>query len=83
MLKYKGYTGILRFDETTMIFHGEIIGLKEITFHGATPSEIKEQFEGSIERYLNWCHQIGQQPALPYSSNIQLRQSPFLQRAVG
>lgn len=42
MLKYKGYTGVVNFDDEAMIFHGEVIGLKDfITFRGTTTKEIK------------------------------------------
>lgn len=49
MLKYKGYTGVVQFDDEAMIFHGEVIRLRDIiTFRGTTPEEIKKEFETSI-----------------------------------
>ncbi len=79
MLKYKGYTGIVQFDDEAMIFHGEVIGLRDvITFRGITPSEIKEEFERSIDGYLDWCKELGQEPEHPFSGNIHLRLKPDL-----
>ena len=79
MLKYKGYSGIVQFDDEAMIFHGEVIGLRDvITFRGTTPKEIKEEFERSIEGYLEWCKELGQEPERPFSGNIHLRLQPDL-----
>ncbi len=79
MLKYKGYTGVVQFDDQAMIFHGEVIGLRDvITFRGTTPEEIKKEFESSIDGYINWCRELGQQPEKPFSGNIHLRLKPDL-----
>lgn len=61
MLKYKGYSGYVVFDDEAMIFHGEVMGLRDvITFRGASPEEINEEFEHSIDGYLAWCRELGQ-----------------------
>lgn len=79
MLKYKGYTGVVQFDDKAMIFHGEVVGLRDvITFRGATPEEIKKEFETSIEGYLDWCEELGQEPEKPFSGNIHIRLKPDL-----
>ena len=66
MLKYKYYTGTVQFDDEAMIFHGEVIGLRDvITFRGTTSGEIKEEFERSIDGYLDWCKELGQEPEKP------------------
>lgn len=79
MLRYKGYSGVVQFDDEAMIFHGEIIGLRDvITFRGTTPQEIKFEFEKSIDGYLDWCKELGQEPERPFSGNIHLRLKPDL-----
>lgn len=79
MLKYKGYTGVVQFDDEAMIFHGEVMGLRDvITFRGKTPEELKKEFEISIDGYLNWCMELGQEPEKPFSGNIHLRLQPDL-----
>ena len=43
MLKYKNYIGVVQFDDKAMIFHGEVVDLRDfITFRGKTPEEIKK-----------------------------------------
>lgn len=79
MLKYKGYAGIVHFDDEAMIFHGEVVGLRDvITFRGTTPREIKKEFEKSIDGYLDWCEELGQEPEKPFSGNLHLRLLPDL-----
>ncbi|MCE2982384.1 MAG: type II toxin-antitoxin system HicB family antitoxin [Parachlamydia sp.] len=74
MLKYKGYCGVVQFDDEAMIFHGEVLGIKDvITFQGTTPHEIKKEFEISVDGYLDWCRELEQAPDRPYSGNIHLR----------
>jgi predicted HicB family RNase H-like nuclease len=78
-MKYKGYTGIVQFDDEAMIFHGEVAGIRDvITFRGGTPEEIKKEFEVSIDGYIDWCHELGQEPEKPFSGNIHLRLKPDL-----
>jgi predicted HicB family RNase H-like nuclease len=79
MLKYKGYTGVVKFDDEAMIFHGEVIGLRDvITFRGTTPEEIKKEFICSIDGYLDWCRELKQEPEHPFSGNIHIRIEPEL-----
>ena len=51
MLKYKGYTGYVVYDDNeARIFHGEVVGLRAvITFQGTTVEEIEQAFKDSID----------------------------------
>ena len=53
MMKYKGYTGHVEFDDEANIFHGNARHRDVITFQG-TPEEIKTAFRDSIDDYLNF-----------------------------
>lgn len=76
-MKYKGYFGEVTFDDEAKIFHGEVIGLKDvITFQGKTVNEIEKAFKDSINDYLAWCKERGEQPEKTYSGNIRLRMNP-------
>lgn len=57
-MKYKGYLGEITYDDDAKIFHGEVIGLKDIiTFQGRTVNELKKAFQDSINDYLAWCNE--------------------------
>lgn len=74
MLKYKGYVGVVHFDDEAMIFPGDVVGLCDvITFRGTTPEELKKEFITSVDGYLDWCKELGQKPEKPFSGNIHLR----------
>ena len=80
-MNYKGYIGKVEFDDEAEIFHGEVINTRDIiTFQGKTPKEIKREFINSIEDYLEFCDERGEQPEKPFSGKLNLRLTPDLHR---
>ena len=44
-MKYKGYQGQVNYDEEAKLFHGEVVGLRDvITFQGTSVDEIRASF---------------------------------------
>jgi predicted HicB family RNase H-like nuclease len=83
MLKYKGYAGQVSFDAEAKIFHGEVLGLKDvITFQGTTVRELERAFRDSIEDYLEFCAKRGEKPEKPCSGKFVVRLSPALHSRV-
>ena len=83
MLEYKGYIGSVVFDSDAELFHGEVVGLRDvITFQGTTPHEIKEAFQESVNDYLEFCQERGEKPEKPYSGKFVLRTSAELHRKI-
>ncbi len=79
MMKYKGYIGQVAYDDEAKIFHGEVIGLKDvITFQGTNVKEIETAFKDSVDDYLKWCKKRGEKPEKTYSGKLNLRMSPDL-----
>lgn len=84
MLKYKGYSGFVVYDDDARIFHGEVAGLKAvITFQGTTVDEIEQAFKDSIDDYLDWCKEREVEPEKTYpektySGKFSLRMPPDL-----
>lgn len=78
-MKYKGYIGQVSYDDEAKIFHGEVIGLKDvITFQGTTVKEIEKSFKDSIDDYLKFCKKRGEKPEKTFSGKLNLRMSPDL-----
>jgi predicted HicB family RNase H-like nuclease len=47
---YKGYEGVVKFDEEARIFHGEVISTRDvITFQGSTVDELEQAFRDSVD----------------------------------
>lgn len=79
MLKYKGYIGTVEVDEG--VFVGRVAGLRDvITFEGRTVEEVEQAFRDSIDDYLDFCAQRGEEPDRTYSGRIALRLDPELHR---
>jgi predicted HicB family RNase H-like nuclease len=56
MMEYKGYTCHFNFDEDADIFHGKILGIRDvITFQGRSLDELKTALYDSIDDYLEMC----------------------------
>ena len=63
MLKHKGYIGHVEYDDTTRLFHGEVLGLKDVmTFQGTDVEQLERAFRDSVDDYLDFCHERGKNP---------------------
>ena len=83
MMTYKGYSGWVKFDAEAEIFHGEVVGLRDVvTFQGTTVEELKEAFRESVDDYLEFCQQRGEPPDKPFSGRFLLRVDPALHRRI-
>jgi len=82
-MNYKGYESRVEFDEDAGIFHGEVISLRDvITFQGTCVEELVKAFHDSVDDYLEFCGQRGEEPEKPYSGKIAVRMPPELHKAV-
>ncbi len=60
-MSYKGYEGLVSYDEDAELFHGEIINLRDVvTFQGRSVDELKKALEDSVEDYLAFCAERGE-----------------------
>jgi len=83
MMEYKGYVGRVEYDDEVEIFHGEVINTRDvITFQGANVVNLKKAFRDSIEDYLAFCSERGEEPEKPFSGQFVTRVSSDLHRRV-
>lgn len=83
MLTYKGYTGHIELDEEAGIFHGEVLDLRDvITFQGISVKELEQAFKNSVDDYLEFCKERGEEPDKPFSGRLMVRLPPELHRKV-
>jgi predicted HicB family RNase H-like nuclease len=83
MLKYKGYSGVVEYDEIAKIFHGEVIDTRDvITFQGRSVTEIERAFRESIDDYLEFCAERKEKPDKPFSGKFILRINPKLHHRI-
>ncbi len=81
MNPYKGYRATVSFDEDALVFHGEVLGIRDvITFQARTAEDLLKAFHESVDDYLNWAADEGFEPEKPYSGSLSLRATPELHR---
>ena len=73
MIEYKGYIAKVEFDDEAEVFHGEVINLRDvITFEGESVAELKQAFHDSVEDYLAFCAERGEEPEKPFSGKFSV-----------
>ncbi len=83
MMEYKGYIGKAEVDEDAGLFHGEIINIRDVvTFEGKTVTELRRAFHESVDDYLAFCAERGEDPNKPFSGKFVVRIPPELHRKV-
>ncbi len=81
MMEYKGYVGKVEFDDEAKILHGEVLGIRDVvTFEGESVSDIEGAFHESVDDYLDFCRERGEDPDKPCSGKFVVRVSPELHR---
>lgn len=76
-MNYKGYHGQVNYDEEAKLFHGEVVGLRDvITFQGTSVDELEQAFKDSIDEYLDFCKELNRAPEKPFSGKLMLRLPP-------
>ncbi|MCL5028767.1 MAG: type II toxin-antitoxin system HicB family antitoxin [Bacteroidetes bacterium] len=83
MMTYKGYSAYIEFDEEAGVFHGEVVDTKDIiTFQGTSVTELRKAFKDSIDDYLAFCKERGEEPDKPFSGKFVLRIPKELHRKI-
>ena len=83
MMEYKGYYGKVEYDEEANVLHGEVINIRDVvTFEGTTVDEVKQAFQDSVDDYLEFCAERGEDPNKPYSGKFVLRTDPELHKSI-
>lgn len=77
MKPYKGYSGTVEFDDGDMVFHGRVIGIRDIvTFEAETAKGLVKAFHESVDDYLAFCKARGVEPQRSHSGKLALRTTP-------
>ena len=73
-LQYKGYNGSVDYSGTDQCLYGKVLGLKNslILYEGNSLGELKEDFESSIDNYLERCQLKGIKPEQPFNGELKI-----------
>ncbi len=80
-ITYKGYTGSVEISEEDNCFHGKVLFIRSLlSYEGQTLSEIKEDFKGVIDEYLEDCKIHNWEPEKPFKGSFNVRVPPSVHR---
>ena len=80
-MKYKDYEAAVDFDDELEMFHGSVVNTRDvITFYGKSVAELKREFRNSVDDYLKFCKERGEEPDRPLSGNLMVNISPSLHK---
>ena len=85
MMKYKGYTAEVEFDDSVGRLHGRVVNSGPYpiaTFEATDVEGIRREFHHSIDEYLQSCEEDGVEPRKPFSGKLNLRLGPDLHQRV-
>ena len=81
MMKYKGYTAVVEFDEEVKVFRGEVADTKDvITFESSDANKLEKEFHKSLDEYLKFCTEMKREAEKPFSGKLLLRLDAELHR---
>jgi predicted HicB family RNase H-like nuclease len=84
MKLYKGHAGSIESDDEDMVFHGRVLGIRDIvTFQAESADELVKSFHDSVDDYLAFCKDHGTEPQKPYSGKLALRTTPEIHALLG
>lgn len=77
IIKYKNYIGKAEYDSDAKIYHGEVIGIRNvITFVSPDKKGLKDALRDSVGDYFELCKENGKRPEKSYSGKLLLRINP-------
>lgn len=80
-INYRDYTGSVEFSEEDRIFHGKVIGIKDmISFEGDSVETLINDFHNAVDEYLEFCSKNGKEPEKPFKGSFNVRIQPELHR---
>ncbi|WP_375510196.1 type II toxin-antitoxin system HicB family antitoxin [uncultured Nostoc sp.] len=82
-MTYKGYTASVEVDVEAGIIFGQVLDINDvITFKAKTVDEARQEFQISVDDYLAFCEELGEDPDKPFSGKLPFRTTPEHHRKI-
>jgi predicted HicB family RNase H-like nuclease len=66
---YRGFDGSIIHDEEDRLYHGKILGIRDmVIYHGDSPEEAERIFHQAVDEYLSDLEKDGKQPPVPFAA---------------
>ncbi|OOH90552.1 pilus assembly protein HicB [Pasteurellaceae bacterium 15-036681] len=81
LLNYKGYVGTIEPDLESHTLFGKLAYIRDlVTYEAETLSELQQEFEKSVDLYLQDCAELGKEPNKPFKGVFNVRVGEELHR---
>jgi predicted HicB family RNase H-like nuclease len=81
-MNYKGYAARFEVDTEAGLIHGEVLGIRDVlTFQATSVDELEQAFRDTVDDYLEFCQERGEEPDKPFSGSFLVRLDPEQHRA--
>ncbi len=81
-MEYRGYTASVIFDGESEVLHGTILHIRDtVTFEAESVAGLRTEFQASVDDYLAFCAERGEEPDRPFSGRFVLRLEPEMHRS--
>ncbi|MEH2117437.1 type II toxin-antitoxin system HicB family antitoxin [Nostoc sp.] len=82
-MTYNGYTASVEVDVEAGILFGQVLDINDvITFKAKTVDEARQEFQNSVDDYLAFCKELGEEPDKPFSGKLPFRTTPEHHRKI-
>ena len=82
-MTYKGYTARVAYDDSVGVFHGRVLGIRDVIgFEATNVRDLKRAFRNSLDEYLAFCEEDGVSPERPFSGEFRLRVDKEMHRTL-
>lgn len=83
VLSYRNYNGTVEYSSEDSCLFGKVVGVKSLlSYEGASVLELEQDFQRTVDAYLEDCRERGVQPEQPYKGTFNVRISPELHRSI-
>jgi predicted HicB family RNase H-like nuclease len=82
-LKYKDYQGSVELDTDRLVLRGKILFITDlVTYEADDPKGLKQEFEASVDDYIETCRILGREPKKEFSGVFNVRIEPDCHKAL-
>jgi len=80
-IQHKGYVGSAEFSDEDEVFHGKLLGIRDlVTYEAKDVVGLKQSFRDAVEDYLRTCADNGRSPDQPFRGSFNVRVGRQLHR---
>lgn len=83
VMEYKGYYGSVEYSAEDNVLFGQVIGIDSlVSYEGNSVDELRSDFEGAVDDYLELCAEHGIEPEKFCKGSFNIRISPALHKSL-